>query len=217
MKRQYDLQTLQSDLMTAQKISRDGTAGSIGSDITESVRMILNVLEGERAFERSLIKAEQASTSGPDSIPECKSRSKNHSYNDIPESRKSASNLISFYSDSSESSEASGNESNVSDDDNDEEKDGSNVLKDGDGSNVSSSSEEEDLASRQNRPRGSSASDHYWTDTEDFLKSGTPGVNPAPEVTDPTKTGDADADKMDADDAIETHPSTQDLDLDAKM
>ena len=63
MKCQYNLETLQSDLMTAQRISRDGTAGSIGLDMTDSVRMILNVLEGERAFERSLIKTEQALTS----------------------------------------------------------------------------------------------------------------------------------------------------------
>ncbi len=55
VKSQYDLQQLQSDLMTAQKISRRGTAASIGSEITDSVQMILNALEGERAYERSLI------------------------------------------------------------------------------------------------------------------------------------------------------------------
>ena len=186
MKSQYDLQALQADLMTAQRISRDGTAGSIGLDMTDSVRMILNVLEGERAFERSLIKAEQASTS---------------------ESQSQAPDMLVKFSD--ESSENSGNESNVSDDE-----DESNVFKERDEHNVSSSSSsgEEDLTSRRNRPRGSSASSHYWTEEEEFLKK-TTGVDPAPEVQDPAKA--ADGDKME-DDSIETHPSNTDMDLDAK-
>ena len=186
VKSQYDLHALQADLMTAQRISRDGTAGSIGLDMTDSVRMILNVLEGERAFERSLIKAEQASTS---------------------ESQSQAPDMLVKFSD--ESSENSGNESNVSDDE-----DESNVFKERDEHNVSSSSSsgEEDLTSRRNRPRGSSASSHYWTEEEEFLKK-TTGVDPAPEVQDPAKA--ADGDKME-DDSIETHPSNTDMDLDAK-
>jgi len=158
VKRQYDLQTLQADLMTAQRISRDGTAGSIGLDMTDSVRMILNVLEGERAFERSLIKAEQASTSG---------------------TRRQAPDMLVNFSD--ESSGASGNESNVSDNE-----DESNVLTERNDHNISSSSssDEEDSTSRRNRPRGSSASSHYWTEEEEYLKK-TIGVDPAPEVKNP--------------------------------
>ena len=187
MKCQYNLETLQSDLMTAQRISRDGTAGSIGLDMTDSVRMILNVLEGERAFERSLIKTEQAFMS---------------------ETQSQTPGMIVKFSD--ESSEASENESNVSDN-----KDESNVLEKRNDYNVSSSSssDEEDSTSRRNRPRGSSASSHYWTEEEESLKKEL-GVNPAPEVQDPTKA--ADEDKMEEDDAIEPHPSNSDLDLSAK-
>jgi hypothetical protein len=187
VKPQYDLATLQSDLMTAQRISRDGTAGSIGIDMTDSVRMILNVLEGERAFERSLIKAEQASTS---------------------ETRRQAPDMLVNFSD--ESSEASGNESNVSDDE-----DESNVLNERNGHNISSSSssEEEDSTSRRNRPRGSSASSHFWSEEEKYLKKAI-GVDPAPEVQDLVKA--ADGDKMEEDETIEPHPSNTDMDLDTK-
>jgi hypothetical protein len=174
VKPQYDLQTLQADLMTAQRISRDGTAGSIGPDMSDSVRMILNVLEGERAFERSLIKAEQASTSGTRQAPDL---------------------LVNF---SDEPSESSGNESNVSD--NEEER--------RDGSNVSSSSDEGNEASPTDRPRGSSASDHFWSDEENLLRSRL-GVNPAPEVDNPNN-------KMEEDEILETQPTTSDMDLDSK-
>jgi hypothetical protein len=163
VKRQYDLQTLQADLMTAQRISHDGTAGSIGLDMTDSVRMILNVLEGERAFERSLIQAEQTSTS---------------------ETRRQAPDMLVNFSD--ESSEASGNGSSVSDDE-----DESGVLNERNDNNISSSSssDEEDLTSRRNRPRGSSASSHFWSEEEEYLKK-TTGVDPAPEVKNPDNSDD---------------------------
>jgi hypothetical protein len=128
--------------MTAQQISCDGTAASIGANMTVTVQMILNVLEGQRAYERSLIKAEQALPSDV----QCQ-----------------APDLLVTFSD--ESSEASGNESNVSDnkmkDDSNvlEELDGSNVFEKLDESNVSSSRDKEVLASRQNRHCGSSALD----------------------------------------------------------
>jgi hypothetical protein len=194
VKTQYDLQALQADLMTAQQISCDGTAASIGANMTVTVQMILNVLEGQRAYERSLIKAEQALPS------------------DI---QSQAPDLLVTFSD--ESSEASGNESNISnnkmkDDSNVLEKlDESNVFEKLDESNVSSSRDKEVLASRQNRHCGSSALDCYWTESEDLLKS-VPGIAPAPEVEDPAKTEDDDV-KMVEDNTIGPHSSALDLEL----
>ena len=115
--------------------------------------------------------------------------------------------LVNF---SDESSAASGNKSNISHD-----KDKSQVLEKRNDQNVSSSSssKEEDLTSRQNHPCGSSASSHYRTEEEEFLKK-TIGVDLAPEVQDPAKT--ADKDKMEEDAVIESHPSNLELDLEAK-
>jgi hypothetical protein len=186
----YNLKQLQSDLMTAQKISRNGTAGTSGSNMTESVTMILNVLEGERAYERSLIKVKQASTS------------EIHRYNDLIE--KVYTKTMDRFSDNSP--ENSGNESNVS-----INEDESNVIK-GESNTSNSSESEGDSTSRRNRPRGSSDSDHYLTETEDFLESG-PSVVPAPEVGDLAEIEVRN--EMDDDDVIETQANVQDMNLDA--
>jgi hypothetical protein len=179
--------------MTAQRISRNGTAGTSGSNLTESVTMILNVLEGERAYERSLVKVNQTSISRP--------QSETQRYNDLLE--KVYPKTVDEFSD--DSPENSGNESNVSNNE-----DESNVIKCE--SDISNSSESEgDSTSRRNRPRGSSNSDHYMTEAEDFLGSGL-AVNPAPE-RDLAKVNVRS--EMDEDEVIETRANEQDMNLDA--
>ena len=151
--------------MTAQQISCDGTAASNGANMTVTVQMILNVLEGQRAYERSLIKVEQALPSNVQS---------------------QAPDLLITFSD--ESNKAFGKESKISDNKN---KDESNILEKLDESNVLRSSSRKDLTSQQNRPCGSSTSDHYLAESEDLLKS-VPGVDPAPEVETTAKIVDDD-------------------------
>jgi hypothetical protein len=107
---------------------------------------------------------------------------------------------------SDNSPENSGNESNVS-----INEDESNVIK-GESNTSNSSESEGDSTSRRNRPRGSSDSDHYLTETEDFLESG-PSVVPAPEVGDLAEIEVRN--EMDDDDVIETQANVQDMNLDA--
>jgi len=110
--------------------------------MTESVTMILNVLEGYRAYECSLIKVKQTPTPQPQSEIQC--------YNDLL--GKVYTKTVDRFSD--DSLENSGNESNVSNN-----KDESNVIK-GESNTSNSSESEGDSTSRRNRPCGSSDSDH---------------------------------------------------------